>query len=185
MNQSLQIARPRSESDYTSLKQASKRLIKACGGLEAASMVTRVGHSELARYYDPSEKLFMPIDVVADLEAIAGNALVCQSLAHMLGFALIPVQPQMSVEPSHHWTALLAQLGEETAQALRQIGAALTDHGTLTAQSINNYQLTRHLDNLIQAAMQLKLSIAQRQQRSAQSRNSLMRVDAELVQQKN
>ncbi len=171
MNPSLQITRSKSDSDYTSLKQASKRLIKACGGLEAASMVTRVGHSELARYYDPAEKLFMPIDVAADLETIAGNALVSQSLAHMLGYALIPIQPQVMVEPSHHWTALLAQLGEETAATLRQIGAALTDHGTLTAQSINNYQLTRHLDNLVQAALQLKASITQRQQRGAQSRN--------------
>lgn len=172
MHQAVPIMRPKSEADYTALKQASKRLIRACGGLEAASMVTRVGHSELARYYDPAEKLFMPIDVAADLETIANNAIVSQNLANMRGFALIPIEPQTVVEPDHHWTALLAQLGEETAATLRQIGAALTDHGTLTAQSINNYQLTRHLDNLVQAAMRLKASIAQRQERSTQSRNN-------------
>ncbi|MGK2872395.1 MAG: hypothetical protein ACSLFL_09085 [Alphaproteobacteria bacterium] len=185
MTHALQTTRPKSDGDYIVLKQATKRLIKACGGLEAASMVTRVGHSELARYYDPSEKLFMPIDVVADLEAISGNAYVCQSLAHMLGFSLVPLQPPEMLEPSHHWTALIAQLGEETASTLRQIGAALTDHGTLTAQSINHYQLARHLENLIQTAMHLKLSIAQRQERGVQSRRGQIPVDAELIHQKN
>lgn len=166
MNPSTPISRPRSDAEYVSLKQASKRLIKSCGGLEAAAMVTRVGHSELARYYDPSEKLFMPIDVAADLEAISRNPLVSRCLADMLGFSLIPIEYQSSQEPAHHWTALLANLGEETASVLRQIGAALVDHGTLTASSVNNYQLTRHLDSLIQAALQLKASIAHRQERS-------------------
>lgn len=177
MTHALQTTRPKSDGDYIVLKQATKRLIKACGGLEAASMVTRV--------YDPSEKLFMPIDVVADLEAISGNAYVCQSLAHMLGFSLVPLQPPEMLEPGHHWTALIAQLGEETASTLRQIGAALTDHGTLTAQSINHYQLARHLENLIQTAMHLKLSIAQRQERGVQSRRTQIPVDAELIHQKN
>jgi hypothetical protein len=181
MSQSTSTMRPKSEADYRVLKQASKRLIKACGGLEAASMVTRVGHSELARYYDPSERLFMPIDVAADLESIAGNAVLSQSLANMQGFALIPIEPQGTMGQTHHWTVLLAQLGEETAATMRQIGAALTDHGTFTAQSINNYQLTRHLDNLIQAAMQLKASIAQRQERSTQSRNNPVYINAGLI----
>lgn len=181
MSQSTSTMRPKSEADYRVLKQASKRLIKACGGLEAASMVTRVGHSELARYYDPSERLFMPIDVAADLESIAGNAVLSQSLANMQGFALIPIEPQGTMEQTHHWTVLLAQLGEETAATMRQIGAALADHGTFTAQSINNYQLTRHLDNLIQAAMQLKASIAQRQDRSTQSRNNPVYIKAGLI----
>ncbi len=183
MNQVSQITRSRSKGDYVSLKQASKRLIKACGGLEAASMVTRVGHSELARYYDPAEKLFMPIDVVADLEVISGTPLVSQPLAHLLGFALMPIKSELTVEPSHHWTALLAQLGEETAIALRQIGAALTDHGTLTAQSIDNYQLPRHLDNLVQAALQLKASIAHRQERGIQFRNHQQHVNSEMLSQ--
>lgn len=96
MNQSTPISRPRSDAEYVSLKQASKRLIKSCGGLEAAAMVTRVGHSELARYYDPSERLFMPIDVAADLEAISRNPLVSRCLADMLGFSLIPIEYQSS-----------------------------------------------------------------------------------------
>lgn len=172
MNEAAQAVRPKSKADYAVLKQASKRLIRACGGLEAASLVTRVGHSELARYYDPEEKLFIPVDVAADLEAISCNPLVTQSLAHMLGFAIIPIEPQTENEPIQHWTALLAHLGEETASTLKQLGAALTDHGTLTAQNVDTFQLTRHLDGLIQAAMRLKASIARRQERGSQSRLS-------------
>lgn len=169
MNQAEQSVRSKPLADYVALKQASKRLIKSCGGLDAASLVTRVGHSELARYYDPSEKLFMPIDVAADLETIAREPLVTQSLASLMEFALMPVQPEVA-EPHHHWTALLAQLGEETAAALRQIGSALADHGTLTPDTINTYQLARHLDNLIQAALQLKASISLRRDRAMLAR---------------
>jgi hypothetical protein len=177
MSQPMRIDRPKSKSDYTVLKQASKSLVRSCGGLEAAALVTRVGHSELARYYDPTEKLFMPIDVAADLEAIARSPLVTQSLASMMDFALIPVHPQTNAEPDNHWTVLLAHLGGETAAALRQIGSALSEHGTLTADSIDNFQLTRHLDNMIQAAMQLKASIAQRQGRALQYRTNSQRPD--------
>ena len=184
MNQPVQMARPKSNAEYTVLKQASKRLIKACGGLDAASLVTRVGHSELARYYDPGERLFMPIDVAADLEAIARSPLVTQSMANMMDFALMPVQAEGMAEPGHHWTALLAQLGEETAAALRQIGSALSEHGTLTSQSINNYQLTRHLDNLIQAAIRLKASMAHRQQRSTLARQNQLHPNADQVSHK-
>ncbi len=183
-NPPLRVERPKSEGDYLVLKQTSRSLIKACGGLEAASLVTRVGHSELARYCDLEEKLFMPIDVAADLEAVSGNALVSQSLAHMLGFALVQLSPQGAAQPGRHWTALLAHLGAETAAALRQIAAALAEHGTLTPQSINNYQLTRHLENLIQAAMQLKVLVAQRQERGVQSRLRQAHVNGALIPQK-
>lgn len=157
--------RPLSQSEYGGLKQASKRLIKACGGLEASSMITRVGHSELARYYAPEEKLFIPIDVVADLEAIAGNPVVTQALAHMQGYTLVQLQPMETAAPHHHWTMQLAHLGQETAAVLKQIGMALSEHGTLTAHSINHQHLLMHIDNLIQAAMQLKAAMVQRQER--------------------
>lgn len=152
--------RPRSESDYTALKLAARRIVKGCGGLEASSMVTRVGHSELARYYDPEERLFMPVDVVADLEAIAGHPTVTQTLAQMLGFKLVPLLPQEELETHLQWPTLLARLGEETACPLREIGAALAEHGTLSARAIEDYQLSTHLTNLIQVATQLKISIA-------------------------
>lgn len=171
-NQFVRDERPKSENDYSVLKLATRRIVKGCGGLEAASLVTRVGHSELARYYDPEEKLFMPVDVLADLEAIAGAPIVTQTLAQMLGYALVPLAPQEEVDVHLHWPALLAQLGEETATALRQVGSALSETGTLTARSINNYQLAAHLNNLIQAAMRLKASISQREERGTQARRT-------------
>jgi hypothetical protein len=157
--------RPLSQIEYGRLKQAAKRLIKACGGLEAASMITRVGHSELARYYTHEERLFMPIDVAADLEAIASNPVITQALAHMQGYALIQLQPQETADPNNHWTTQLALLGQETASLLKQVGVALSEHGTLTAHAINHQHLMMHIDNLIQAAMQLKAAMLHRQER--------------------
>lgn len=167
--------RLRPSADYAILKQASKRLVKACGGLESTALITRVGHSELARYYDPSEKLFMPIDIVADLETDCKNPLITRALAQLMGYELVTPPAEVSdTEMLHHWPVLLANLGQETAATLAQISAALSINGTLTADTIKSHTLTAHLNGLIQAALQLKAIINHRQQRSAQFRNSRM-----------
>lgn len=164
--------RVRSKTDYAALKLASKHLVKACGGVESAALITRVGHSELARYYDPAEKLFMPVDIAADLETDCGNPLLSRALANLSGYELVAPPPQASeAEKLHHWSVLLANLGQETAAALAQIAAALSEHGTLSAQTISNHRLTEHLGNLIQAAVQLRAMMTGRKERSAACRN--------------
>lgn len=164
--------RQRSETDYAALKLASKRLVKACGGLESAALITRVGHSELARYYDPAEKLYLPIDIAADLETDCGNPLVTAVLAKLAGHEMTPMVEQITdTEALRHWPVLLASLGAETAGFLAQMGNAISQHGTLSSEGIGNYRLAAHLDNLIQAAIRLRSLIASRQARSEGTRN--------------
>lgn len=73
---------------YMALKAFTRTLIEQAGGLEAAASRTRVGKTQLGEYAAPGEAPFMPIDVVADLEADVGDAPVTRELARMVGFAL-------------------------------------------------------------------------------------------------
>lgn len=163
--------RIRTQTDYAVIKQATRRLVKACGGLESAATITRVGHSELARYYDPAEKLFMPIDIAADLETDCGKPMLTRALASLAGCELVglPQSPDKS-EDLHHWSSLLANLGQETASTLAHVATTLAKHGTLTAQAITDQRLTSHLDALIASAMQLRSTITRRQNANQVSR---------------
>lgn len=68
------------------LKTATRRLIRSCGGVESAAMVTRVGKSALSDYQNPTMvDHFMPIDVVVDLERDSGTDHVTQALCRVAG----------------------------------------------------------------------------------------------------
>src|SRR5690348_7812019 len=73
---------------YMALKAFTRTLIEQAGGLEAAAARTRVGKTQLGEYAAVGEAAFMPIDVVADLEADIGDAPVSRELAKIAGFAL-------------------------------------------------------------------------------------------------
>jgi hypothetical protein len=69
-----------------SLKAATDRLIAACGGVEAAANLSRVGKSTMQRYGDAEcPESYMPVDVVRALELHSGEALVTAYLAAELG----------------------------------------------------------------------------------------------------
>lgn len=165
--------RPWTDREYHLLKQATKTAIKSCGGLESASLITRVGHSELARYYDPAEKLFMPIDVAADLERDTGIPVVTRTLANLLEYELVTAPPLEYCPDEHqHWSALIAILGKETAAALESIANALAQYGTLSSDAINEYRLTKHINEVIQAGIQLKSAMAQRERHADRYRKA-------------
>ncbi|MBU8547263.1 MULTISPECIES: hypothetical protein [Roseomonadaceae] len=79
------------EEDLRALKTAFRRLIGAVGGLVAASACVRVSTSQLARYYDLNDLgTFPPIDVVTQLERIAGEPIVAVEQARLTGHRLVP-----------------------------------------------------------------------------------------------
>ena len=163
--------RPYSDIEYSRLKQATRQLVKACGGLEAAAAVTRVGHSELSRYYDPREKLHIPADIIADLERDCGRPILTQTLASLIGFELVQLpQTASGQDDCHHWSALLALLGEETAALLQNLARGLADHGTLSEDAISDNRLIEHLDNLLETAIQLRHTMLLKQERASRLR---------------
>lgn len=163
--------RPYSDVEYSQLKQATRHLVKACGGLEAAAAVTRVGHSELSRYYDPREKLLIPADIIADLERDCGRPILTQTLANLIGFELVQLPHTAgNRDDCHHWSALLALLGEETAALLQNLAKGLADHGTLSEDAIADNRLIEHLDNLLETAIQLRHTMLRKRERASRLR---------------
>lgn len=66
----------------------ARQLIAACGGLGEAARVARLKRSRLAECQDPQARAFLPVDVVADLEAYAGEPLYSRALVAARPFAV-------------------------------------------------------------------------------------------------
>lgn len=89
-------ARTFGKDTYKRLKRRTEKLITILGGLEDAAQETRAGKSSLGNYADHREhgsgaNLWAPIDVIADLEAAAGEPLVTRELARLAGYDLLPL----------------------------------------------------------------------------------------------
>lgn len=101
--------------DILALKTAFRALVDGCGGLEAAALVTRVGRSVLSDYSHPQKPdCLPPVDVVADLEAVAGAPLVTAVQARLARHVLVPLPEAVAGESS----AVIAAAFSESSDAL-------------------------------------------------------------------
>lgn len=82
-----------SAAAYRSLKAATRLLVEANGGVDGAAAQSRVGRSQMARYFSAEAPDLMPVDVVADLENACGVAYVTAGLAHLSHGCYVPVAP--------------------------------------------------------------------------------------------
>ncbi|WP_108661059.1 phage regulatory CII family protein [Acuticoccus kandeliae] len=83
-------ARELPEADYLKLKAASRDLVRAVGGVTKAAQVTRLDAGRISRAASNNDSSFLPLDVVADLEAHAEDPIVTRVLAGMSGFTVVP-----------------------------------------------------------------------------------------------
>jgi len=69
--------------DRLAFAHRARLLITECRGLESAASACRIGKSQLARACDPNDpdRTYLPVDVVADLEAYCGSPIVSEWLA--------------------------------------------------------------------------------------------------------
>lgn len=123
--------------DYERLKLATVDLVSGCGGTRRAELHTRVSHQQLGSYLSEEERCretFMPIDVVADLEAEAVSRgrrpLLTEMLADLSGFILV-AKPEVGSAPSDE--EALLRVARETTEALSEGWAAKAD-GAVTAE---------------------------------------------------
>jgi len=82
------------ETDYFALKAGTRRACEQAGRLEDIAERTRVSKAQLSKYGDPKEPgaNFVPLDVAADLDAMAGAPLLARALA-ALATTLCPPPP--------------------------------------------------------------------------------------------
>jgi hypothetical protein len=100
--------------DYEALKDGTADLVKACKSRRAASRITRVSHTQLGRYAsrdELDEEVFLPVDIVADLEALAGRPIVTDALAALTGHVLVHL-PEVAKSNT--------PLGKITGEAMRE-----------------------------------------------------------------
>jgi hypothetical protein len=106
------------------LKVASKALVAACGGGEAAAAACRLGPSHLSEAGAMHQMdRFLPIDVVVALERAGEAHPVTSALARLVGCILVPVEPRGAGE----LPMLLAQLGREVGDVFAASAKALAD----------------------------------------------------------
>lgn len=136
------------QTDYLRLKAATRALNKMAGGHVAAAAVTRVEQQAFSRYGAPQhEGCFMPIDVVADLEAEVGGAPVTRALAALSGLLVIPVPP--AGRPG--MVGGLGEIAKEAGEAIARIGEALADDGRVTAEEIRRLALREEVREAMEA----------------------------------
>lgn len=130
-----------------SFKTLARVLVERVGGLEAAAACTRVRRAQLGNYQSPNaDEAFMPVDVVARLEHVAGEPLITQYLANRAGYAIIPVEPVAEGELA----ALLARVGAESGAVFTAYAEAMAGDGKV--DEAERAAIARELGDLIRAA---------------------------------
>jgi hypothetical protein len=140
--------RRHSVSVYNAIKTAIKLVIADLGGLDAAATCTRVKRSQLGDYGSPGIESFMPADVIADLETVAGTPHVTAALARAQGFMLLPIE--FSGDHSA-LSVLLATMGKDVGE-LFATAAAVLAHGTPT--DAERETLLREFDEIRKVSME-------------------------------
>lgn len=130
------------------LKALFRVLLTRCGGLDAAATCVRVGRSQLANYTDMHSDQFAPADVVAELEAVAGEPLVTAELARRAGCILLPV----AGEGDGQLTQDMAALAKEVGETFAAYGHAMANDGQVDA--VEAERVERELADVMRVAAQ-------------------------------
>lgn len=146
------------EREPATLKDAEAELVKACGGLDKASALTRVRPSQMQRYTAPSEPdCHMPADVIESLELHCGQALVSAFIGLQNNRVMIDVSPRAAADTTIH----MALIGQHTGELYKQFGESISD-GTITPKEAAKLRAAAMKDIAALAALCADLGRVQR-----------------------
>lgn len=147
------------------LKAATRRLVQAVGGQEAATGFCRVArHQTLSDYGNPcadAAQRFAPVDVIADLEAVThgtpGHPAVTRQLARMAGYELVPLAPAQggAVDFAGH----LARVIRESADVTSALSLHLSESALTGVRVDKAAALRREVAEAIQALVELDAAL--------------------------
>lgn len=153
----------RLSSEKQGLKLAARDLVRSVGGQEAAAGFCRVSQQRLSEYGSVNADLFMPADVVMDLEAVTrgepGAPHVTRYLARAAGFGLVAL-PELGTV-SANWHDHIGGLAEEAGDITRKICVALADDGKVTGREVKAHGLMADAEQLLAIAVNLRAALAQ------------------------
>jgi hypothetical protein len=149
--------------DYAAIAAATRDLLAACGGGRRAASLTRADEPRLSRYGDRHcHDRWAPVDVIADLEADAGEPIVTRALAALSGHALVPVRAEGAALPARaDWIGQLATVAREGGDVVGALGEALADDGEVDAAEAS--RLRREVREQMDALAVLDALLAERE----------------------
>jgi hypothetical protein len=136
------------------LKLKFGELLGRIGSLETAAPFCRVGKSTLARYASTASadaEAFAPIDVVRDLEALAGEPIVTATLCEAADGVFVPVPSGPA--STGDLLAMMSTLSGEFNDTTRAVCTGLADGKFCVADA---EQLERELDDTIRVAVGMR-----------------------------
>lgn len=140
-------------AQYAALKNAFRRACQQSGGgLRELAGMTRLSAAQLSRFGDLGSDQWAPLDVVVDLDSLAGEPIITRALAELLGYDLVPAAGEAFplASPTHH----LAGLARESGDVLARLADALADGRLTKAEAARIEQDLADLDAQVQAARQ-------------------------------
>lgn len=121
------------DSERIALKAATRRVVELAGGPNLASSSTRVAASQLSLYGNVNDAQFVPLDVVVDLDRLAGDNVLLRTLAAMAGFELIA--RASSQDDSSCITSSAGDLAQEAGQLVSDVITAARDKTITPAEA--------------------------------------------------
>lgn len=123
------MTRQHSATAYNGLRTAWKLLVAACGGVEATAAAVRVKKTLVSDYGNINiEGRFVPVDVVMDVESLAGRPLITQALARAQGCELVAVEAKSASTVALELARIGRDIGDLFANAARLLnGDGMTD----------------------------------------------------------
>jgi hypothetical protein len=145
-----------SETAYLRLKAVSRRLTDAAGGPVPAARITRIDAPRLSRCGSNFEAMFLPLDVISDLEVDTGEPIVSRELARQAGFVLVPAP----VAGARLGATDIGCLVKESGDVVSGLVASLEGDNRVTAQDARRFDLLRQSEELVDIAMAIRNGIA-------------------------
>jgi hypothetical protein len=143
-------------------KAATKALIRAVGGQEAAAAETGKSHSRFACYGLPNTLDFIPVNDVHALEAVthglAGHPHVTRWLAREAGYALVRL-PQAPGGTSD-WHQAMGAVSKEVGEIIERLCTMLAD-GKVTGAEVREGHLRDEIRDAQERLAQLDALAAQ------------------------
>jgi hypothetical protein len=144
-------------SDKQALKRDTKALIRAAGGVEASASYCRTGKSAMGDYQNRNVDSYMPIDVVADLEAVthdtAGWPIITRRLATMAGGAFVELPEADAMDIG--WLSQIGQLAADHGKLSARLCEAAADN-TVTPKEVDDLELIAVCDDAIMHLVNLR-----------------------------
>lgn len=152
----MSVRRVENDPEKQALKNDCAALVSAAGGVEAAEGYCRANYRRLSEYGRPDNDVFMPVDVVEDLEAVthgkAGYPHVSRRLARRAGFALVAL-PELEFDPAVSLHAALVEHVRDAGEVTTDLCSAL---GVPSLDLKNTRKALADCDDAIDALMRVK-----------------------------